>query len=442
MDDELAPLRGRQRADAVIVGGGLTGLMCADELSGAGLRVILLEAGMPGQGATRLCGGAVTLLCAPVYRQIAWCHGLPAARTHMAALRSMMEALPDFLRGLAPFREAESYVYAYLPRDLPELHRHLRLCQRLGLPAEIAPDAGGCPFPLELSMHLPGQLLIDVQALVRGLSARILSRGGRIHSRSPVLALEDSLVHTPTGCAVAPVVILACGKPPGLDHSGIHALLESRTMVQCMLHGDAPLHTLQQSVRPEGLSLTPTPGGIWATFCAGRSGTSKEQERIGLFRRILTHRLADYEPGELQFRQELWPLDGLPVIGALPDSGLLLATGYCGHGVLGAMLAAQVITRQILGRTRPADRLYAPDRHLPAILLQQAQRRLRWYRAASRLHPGRPVCTLCRCRLRYCPDAEHWGCPVCGSVYGMLGANLGGPAIQPARISALQRPDL
>ena len=48
---EFEPLRKDIRADALVVGGGLAGLLCAHELTQAGLRCVVAEAG-------RICGGA------------------------------------------------------------------------------------------------------------------------------------------------------------------------------------------------------------------------------------------------------------------------------------------------------------------------------------------------------------------------------------------------
>ena len=56
-----SPLRGRRTADAVVVGGGLTGLTVALWLCRAGLRVVLLEANTLGSGSTACCLGRVSL---------------------------------------------------------------------------------------------------------------------------------------------------------------------------------------------------------------------------------------------------------------------------------------------------------------------------------------------------------------------------------------------
>jgi gamma-glutamylputrescine oxidase len=58
-DDAYAPLSGDVAADVVVVGGGFTGLSAALELAGAGMSVVVLEAGKIGSGASGRNGGQV-----------------------------------------------------------------------------------------------------------------------------------------------------------------------------------------------------------------------------------------------------------------------------------------------------------------------------------------------------------------------------------------------
>jgi glycine/D-amino acid oxidase-like deaminating enzyme len=56
---ETPPLSGDRTADAVVVGGGFTGLSAALHLAVAGAEVVLLEAAEPGWGASGRNGGQV-----------------------------------------------------------------------------------------------------------------------------------------------------------------------------------------------------------------------------------------------------------------------------------------------------------------------------------------------------------------------------------------------
>ena len=72
------PLRGTLRADAAIVGGGLTGVTTALMLQAQGVKTVLLEARRLGQGATFGCGGLVTCQAFHAYQAAAQAvaHGL------------------------------------------------------------------------------------------------------------------------------------------------------------------------------------------------------------------------------------------------------------------------------------------------------------------------------------------------------------------------------
>src|SRR5918993_625799 len=79
--------RGDSSTDVVIVGGGLTGAACAASFAGAGVRVVVLEAGRVGAGAT---AGALGLIREDVdgsFQAAASAHGLRVARTVWQGMR-------------------------------------------------------------------------------------------------------------------------------------------------------------------------------------------------------------------------------------------------------------------------------------------------------------------------------------------------------------------
>lgn len=443
MLDEFSPLTGICRSDVVIVGAGLTGLMTGAMLTDTGMRVTLLDAGQCRLGASGLCSGAATAMQPWVYGRILRSWGSETVHQYAADIQDALASLPGMLRGRTAYHEADAYAYAFLPQDLPALEEHLSLCQSLGLPTAYAPDAGGCPFPVELSMMLGHQLLADVPPLLTALARHIRRGGGQVFGHSRVTGFDPGCVYTPDGRADAPRIILAAGKPPGLRRFSLLALLESRTMAGCRLEGAIPLHSLQQSVREGGLHLTPSPGGMVASWALGHAGSRESAERAGQFRRVLQGRLPDLTAGPLRFRQEVFPVDGLPVIGRLPEypGRMWCACGYSGWGLTGAMLAATVLTRALLGTPRPADVIYRPDRRLPMRVRLPMLRKFFTLRVSSRMRSG-PPCPHLGSRLRYHPPSRRWECPFCGSTFTMFGVPVSGPALQGRYISPSRRPEL
>ncbi len=424
-------LEGLYRADAAIVGGGLTGLLTASALAHAGLKVAVIDASDRPENP---CAAAVP--DAEQLRRIADSHSLEAARPFVRAMHAEQREL--LARPLSYVRQTELYRYAATAADLPALEQFRALWGQLNLPCRTAPDAGGCPFPVELSLVEQAVPLVEVSAWMDALRQAILRRGGRIFGDSRVVDLEGTRVCGLEGCVDAGQVVLTCGKPPALRDRRLLALLESRRIAWCSLSSILPLHSCQVPVSG-GITLLPGRSGILAICDLGRIGLRGQQQALACFSQRLHRSLPEHQQGGMHFRQEVRAADGLPVIGTLPGTHAHFAAGAV--GVLGAMHAARVLTRRVLGQTLPEDALYAPDRALPRMLLAAQKRRTVAHLASGFLRRNAPACSNCRGPMRYSTAAALWECPVCGAAFTMLGQIAEGPAVRQARVSVRQRPD-
>lgn len=425
----MGQLLGLRRADAAIVGGGLTGLLLGASLAQEGLRVAILEAG------DGLCGPAAegaSLSCGTALARVEAHYGPEIARLYACAMQEQLSAL---MAAPLPYaRQAACYTYARQRADLPSLEQHHALYTRFGLPVHIAPDAGGCPFPVELSLISQG-MVVDVPQWMAALRGSIRRLGGRVYLHSRVIGFDGPQLCTEQGAVRAPLIVLTTGIPLGLHDKALLALLESRCIARCTMTTDAPLHSLQQPVGA-ALTLCPTPGGALVSADIGPLGSRRQHQGALQFERSLRCLLPDWQPDAIQYTRRVLSGDGLPVIGALPSSRMLCAAGYGGFGILGAMHAAQVLTRRILGRALPEDALFSPSRRVPPALLRR-QSAVKW---ASNLLRG-PACSHCGCRMRYFTPASRWECPLCGSACTMLGQPLWAPGMAPTEVSPRQRPN-
>lgn len=432
----MEQLTGLRRTDAAIIGGGLTGLLLAAGLTHEGLKCTIIDAG---SGLREVDTGMASFLCSPLFARIEAVHGTTAARQYAAALIGQLRALLD--TPLPYVQEIAAYRYARLADERPALEREFELMLRLGIPASIAPDAGGCPFPVNLSLVAQGQALVNLPRWQAALQARIIRRSGHIYHDSRVAAIEANRVTTPQGCVEASHIILTTGMPLGLQDHSMLSLLEPHLLAHCNLKGTVPLHTCQQSIQTGSLMLIPTPLGILASWDTGRTGMRQQLPRLQQFKHAMNLNLPEYKQCEMQYTRSVFSTDGLPLIGTLPGTQLLFASGYGECSILGAMHAAQVLTRRIIGRSLPEDGLYSPTRHIPHKLLQQHKKRMRALAFRSILHPHAPHCAHCSSRMRYSTTTQHWDCPFCGSSYTILGLPASGPTLKTAQVSVRQRPD-
>lgn len=436
---EFPALRGEATADVAIVGGGLTGVSCAAMLAAMGVKVILLEARRLGRGASWNCTGKVTSQLAGVYQTIADKAGLKAAADYARLMREAVAGVDALCRCLGFPTQADSvHVFAETTDDLPALHKLHRLENKIGLAVAQAPDAGGCPFPVELSLVTRNQLLLAPLPYLLALADFAMEQGCVIHEQSPVRAVEGHHVTTDQGSVKAAFILLATGSPVGCTSLPRLAMMQQRTCQTVFLEGGAPVMNSHLSVQPDELTLRPTRTGALLAWDLGRTGTKEHHARQQLLRRTISALLPDMHIRESHIRQDVWSGDGLPLIGPIKpqESHLLMATGYSGWGILNSHLAAKILAGHITGHPLPEAALFRPDR--PSPKLAEGMRIAGAY-AGGIPRLGAPVCPHMGGKLRYDPESQRWECPCHGSTFTTLGQNLDGPAMQDAQVSARQR---
>lgn len=202
----FTPLEGDLKTDALVVGGGMAGLLCAYWLNRAGVDCALVEAG-------RLCGGVtgnttakLTFQHGLLYARLLREFGPERARLYLEANRGALGRFRELCREIdCDFEEQDAYVYAL--SDRRKLDRELEALERLGFRAEFVrtpalpvSTAGAVKFPKQARFHP-----LKFAAAIAG--------GLRIYENTKVLELAPGRAVTNRGTVRAEHIILATHFP-------------------------------------------------------------------------------------------------------------------------------------------------------------------------------------------------------------------------------------
>ena len=432
---EYPVLRGRHGADAAVVGGGLTGLTTALWLSRAGLRVALVEAARLGSGASGCCAGVASVCGELRYARLEKQRGAQAAAAYARTQAAAFRALRELAREQGPssgWRDADVRLVAEGDAGVRLLEGEAQAMMRAGVAASVG-QASLCPLPAAAALTLKDMGMLHPLRFLRYLAAEAARNGVKIFEGSRATSLETNMVHTERGSVQAPYIIIATGYPI-INTPGWYFLK--------MQQRQGWLLPLETTVRFEGIyldaegryALRNLHDGALFQLNGGLVGARENRMALDTFRRTYAPTLGCGEPSGVYGGAECVTADGLPFIGpySRKTPNLFVASGYGGRGLVGAMLAAPVISARVLGLPGEGYDLYGGQRGglAPRFVMGLAGR----YAGGLAARHWAPRCPHMGCRLVYDAQARLWECPCHGSRFDDIGRVLSGPAVHDAQV--------
>jgi len=216
----LPALKGPVEADALVIGGGFTGLSAALHLVEAGKRPVVLEASELGRGASgRNNGQVIPTLTRPDPDDLVARFGPVDGERFVALVRDSASYLFDTVRRLGIDCAAEQTGWiqpAHTPGRIKIAQRRVEQWGRRGADVELLDRArvrdllGSEAYHGGWINHTGGH--INPLALVRGLAAKVVEAGASIYVNSPALSVERRgdrwVARTPEGEVTADALIL------------------------------------------------------------------------------------------------------------------------------------------------------------------------------------------------------------------------------------------
>ena len=491
--DESSPIAAEVGTDwdAVVVGGGLAGVLTALRLAERGARVALFEARSMGSRTTGHSTAKVTALQGSIYHRLIGGKNLETATRYGHANLRAVEDLRTMIDDLEIDCDAVTATALTCaesdPRTVEQEYEAATAC---GFPVTWTVPTE-LPFPVVGAVTMEDQLRIDPVRLVGGLVARLRSLGANVYEGIRITGVDEDR----TGCTVvgpgfsvhAANVVLATHLPivdPALL-AGRATPVRSYIVAGHVADPPAGMYLAADagwSIRSTGPAeaspdrdgggtrgSTPQPnlliGGEGHEMLDGVDSTA-HLDRLGRWAVARYGMRVSHRWSAFDYRS----MDGLPFVGRLAPGSRrrFVATGFDKWGMSTSMVAADVIADLIDGRDNPNAEILDATRILPTVgrtvvktgakvavrfvgdraaaLLEPDERPERGTgvvvrRGASlvavsrgmdgRTHAVDAVCTHLGCIVSFNTGEQTWDCPCHGSRFGVDGEVLDGPARRP-----------
>lgn len=411
------PLRGDIKADILVIGGGMAGLLTAWLLKQEGFDCVIAEANTIASGTTANTTAKITAQHGLIYHKLLESLGQERAKLYLQANLQGLEQLRRLADNIdCDFQNQSHTIYAL--DHISVLEKEVSALKQLGYPAELVsdlplpmPTVGGVRFPHQAQFH-PLKFL---DAVAQELT---------VYENTRIRALSGLTAQADHGSISAGQIIIATHFPFPRTAGGYFAKLYQQRSYAIALENVPRLEGMYLGAQPNALSFRMV--GEQLILGGGGHRTGKEgggwQELEAFARKHypdarITHRWA---------AQDCMSLDQIPYIGQFRSRtpGVYVATGFNKWGMTTSMAAAMLLRDLILGKPSPYTELFSPSR---SVLHPQL-----WVNLGESvgnylsLSPRR--CPHLGCALQWNAQERSWDCPCHGSRFDPSGKLLDTPA--------------
>jgi glycine/D-amino acid oxidase-like deaminating enzyme/nitrite reductase/ring-hydroxylating ferredoxin subunit len=364
--------------DALVVGGGITGLTTALLLQKQGKQTILAEARNIGFGTTGGTTAHLNTFFDTDYAKVESDFSEEAAKL---LAQSSKEAF-GLIRNLSQEHNIDcdleikdGYVYAETDEEAEMLYEELIASKKAGVEVFEAQENGvRVPFKKAIVYKEQGQF--HPLKYIFGLARAFVDAGGVIAENTFIreTSFADQ-VHTAKGDTLtikAKNLVYATHLPPGLNIFDFNCAPYRSYVVGVTLKNDLdyPTALSYDSKDPYHYFRTHAIEGQNYLIVGGDDHKTGHDNPEAAFASLEKYVRTYYDVADVTFKwsaQYYVPNDGLPYIGHMPagDDNLYVATGYNGNGMMFGTIAGKILSDVILGRESIYAHLFNPARIKP-----------------------------------------------------------------------------
>lgn len=414
---QFKPLDRDIKTDVLIIGGGISGILCAYFLHQQGVNYTLVEANSICSGITKDTTAKITSQHGLIYHNLIDSLGVEKAQLYLEANQKALNTYKMICKNIScDFQIKNSYVYSIDNRKI--LENEILSLEKLHFKTDLVNTS-------ELHFDTVGAVEFKNQAQFNPLKfISSVVKDLNIYENTFVKQISNHTVRTNINTITADKIIV-CSHFPFINRYGLYFLkmYQERSYV-IALENAQNVYGMYIGENQASISLRNHKDLLLVGGGGHRTGKSG-----GNWRTLVDFAKEYYPNSKEVYRwatQDCMTLDGIAYIGQYSKStpNLYVATGFNKWGMTSSMISAMVLTDTILKGSSIYSDVFSPSRSMlkPQLFINSVEA------TKNLLTFSKKRCSHMGCALKW-NSAEHtWDCPCHGSRFSKHGTLIDNPA--------------
>ncbi len=407
------------KTDVLIIGGGLTGILCGHMLKESGIDCIIAEAKAICSGVTKNTTAKITCHHGAIFDSMIKRYGTEKAFLYVKANEEAIEKYRQMSKSIeCDFEETDSYVYSL--NDRGKIEREVYALNKLGYTAELTDS-------LPLPLNIAGAVKMKGQAQFHPLKfAYALAKELKIYENTEIIELNGNTAISNRGRIRAKKIIVATHFPFLNKHGAYFLKMYQHRSYVLALENSPEIHGIYVDEADKGLSFRNYKNML--LLGGGGHRTGKDGGGFKELRKFAAKNFPNAKEVCHYAAQDCKSLDDVAYIGQYSKNtpSLYTATGFNKWGMTNAMLSAAVLSDIVQGKKNEYSEVFSPSRNMlhKQLFINSGESIL------GLLNPITPRCTHLGCALKYNKQEHSWDCSCHGSRFTAEGRVINNPAMR------------
>ncbi len=414
---EFASLKKDIKTNVLIIGGGMSGILCAYMLKEAGVDYTLVEADKICSGITKNTTAKITSQHGLIYDKLIRKMGIEKAGLYLSANEAALNKYRQLCRNInCDFETKDNFVYSLNDKD--KIEKELIALKKIGFSPKLV-DNLPLPFAIAGAVTFQDQAQFNPLKFVSNIVKDL-----NIFEHTTVRQLIGTTAVTDQGKIKAEKIIVATHFPFLNKHGSYYIKMYQHRSYVIGLENASDVNGMYVDESEKGFSFR-----NYENLLLIGGGGHRTGKKGGGWQEIEDFAKKYYPESKIKYHwatQDCMTLDRVPYIGrySAGTKDLYVATGFNKWGMTSSMVAAMILSDIVQGKENPYTEVFSPSR---SVLCPQLAANA-FEAVVNLITPTLKRCPHMGCALKWNNQEHSWDCPCHGSRFTESGKLIDNPA--------------